>query len=83
LIPGLSNTFLRHLTEKYNSSQLKAIISSLNNEGFTFIQGPPGTGKSTTVLGILNSIHLKEYNKYYEELLTVALGILFNLSKTH
>ena len=44
------------------------------NTGFTLVQGPPGTGKTTTVIGLLNSIHLKEYTVYYDSLLSAALG---------
>ena len=42
--------------------------------GFTLIQGPPGTGKTTTVLGILNALHVREFNYYYESALTTVLG---------
>lgn len=39
------------------------------SSGFTLIQGPPGTGKTTTILGLINSIHLSAYSYYYETLL--------------
>ena len=34
--------------------------------------GPPGTGKTTTLKGLLNSLHLREYNRYYNAVLDVA-----------
>lgn len=34
--------------------------------------GPPGTGKTTTLKGLLNSLHLREYNRYYNAILDVA-----------
>ncbi|CAM9423280.1 unnamed protein product, partial [Ectocarpus fasciculatus] len=37
-----------------------------SNIPFTLIQGPPGTGKTSTLLGLLNIIHVKEYAVYFE-----------------
>ncbi|KAE9468048.1 hypothetical protein C3L33_00037, partial [Rhododendron williamsianum] len=36
---------------------------------FTLVQGPPGTGKTHTVWGMLNVIHLVQYQHYYAALL--------------
>lgn len=36
---------------------------------FTIVQGPPGTGKTHTVWGILNTLHLAAYQRYYRNLL--------------
>ncbi|KAL2610776.1 hypothetical protein R1flu_022468 [Riccia fluitans] len=36
---------------------------------FTLVQGPPGTGKTHTVWGMLNVIHLVQYQRYYQALL--------------
>lgn len=36
---------------------------------FTLVQGPPGTGKTHTVWGMLNVIHLIQYQHYYTALL--------------
>ncbi|KAJ7540105.1 hypothetical protein O6H91_10G001500 [Diphasiastrum complanatum] len=36
---------------------------------FTLVQGPPGTGKTHTVWGMLNVIHLVQYQHYYAGLL--------------
>jgi hypothetical protein len=40
----------------------------------TLIQGPPGTGKTSTVLGILNVLHVKQYSMYHENILQKVLG---------
>jgi hypothetical protein len=37
--------------------------------GITLVQGPPGTGKTTTILGLINSLHLGSFASYYEHLL--------------
>lgn len=37
---------------------------------FTLIQGPPGTGKTHTVLGVLNTWHLVQFQRYYSSLCT-------------
>lgn len=36
-----------------NSSQARAIVNTVSNEGFSLIQGPPGTGKTKTILGVI------------------------------
>ncbi|TCD66618.1 DEAD-box type RNA helicase [Steccherinum ochraceum] len=40
-------------TYKLNEPQAKAILSSMNVEGFSLIQGPPGTGKTSTICGLV------------------------------
>ena len=32
------------------------------------------TGKTTTIIGLLNALHLRQYSQYYEDLVTAALG---------
>jgi type II secretory ATPase GspE/PulE/Tfp pilus assembly ATPase PilB-like protein len=34
-------------------------------------QGPPGTGKTSTLKGLLNSLHLREYQIFYKFVVTV------------
>lgn len=71
---GCTELFMRYLRIKYNPSQLHAIHTAVEQEGFTLVQGPPGTGKTSTILGILNAIHIREYNRYYKLALEVILG---------
>ncbi|EPY52157.1 ATP-dependent 5' to 3' DNA/RNA helicase Sen1 [Schizosaccharomyces cryophilus OY26] len=47
-----------------NEPQAKAILSSLDNSGFTLIQGPPGTGKTKTIIGIITAL-LVDLNRYH------------------
>jgi SpoVK/Ycf46/Vps4 family AAA+-type ATPase len=35
---------------------------------FTLIQGPPGTGKTHTVLGVLNTWHLTQFQRFFMSL---------------
>lgn len=65
---------MRYLRLKYNPSQLHAIHTAVDQQGFTLVQGPPGTGKTSTILGILNAIHIREYNGYYKLALEAILG---------
>ena len=51
-----------------------ADVNSISSTGgqpwpFTLVQGPPGTGKTHTVWGMLNVIHLVQYQRYYAALL--------------
>ncbi|MFN3603053.1 MAG: AAA domain-containing protein, partial [Dietzia sp.] len=39
------------------------------DRGFTLVQGPPGTGKTSTLLGLLNTLHLCGFHRYYERVL--------------
>ncbi|XP_048498755.1 uncharacterized protein LOC104891497 isoform X2 [Beta vulgaris subsp. vulgaris] len=77
--------FIDHLHRTFNSPQLSAIqwaamhtAAGTSNNGvtkrqdpwpFTLVQGPPGTGKTHTVWGMLNVIHLVQYQHYYTALL--------------
>ena len=71
---GLTLRFLTVLKRTNNPSQLRAIHTSVCSPGFTLIQGPPGTGKTSTILGILNAFHIREYDRYYKMAVEVFLG---------
>lgn len=71
---GLTFHFLNALKKSSNQSQLDAIRYSISTPGFTLIQGPPGTGKTTTIIGILNAFHIREYDRYYRLAVDVFLG---------
>lgn len=71
---GLTLKFLTVLKRTNNPSQLRAINTSICSPGFTLIQGPPGTGKTSTILGILNAFHIREYDRYYKMAVEVFLG---------
>ena len=62
---------------KFNQSQ-QASISAAAREygdgGFTLVQGPPGTGKTTTLVALLNALHLKQYQKYYSAVENITLA---------
>eukprot|EP01039_Chlorochromonas_danica_P005350 gene5350-5886_t len=73
-ITGLSANFISHLKNTFNPSQFRAISTAAASQGFTLIQGPPGTGKTSTIIGLLNALHMREYNQYYDHLLKVFLG---------
>ncbi|KAK2987567.1 hypothetical protein RJ640_012337, partial [Escallonia rubra] len=76
--------FVDHLHRTFNGPQLGAIqwaamhTAAGTTNGmtkrqdpwpFTLVQGPPGTGKTHTVWGMLNVIHLVQYQHYYTALL--------------
>ncbi|MBA0624165.1 hypothetical protein Godav_009563 [Gossypium davidsonii] len=76
--------FVDYLHRTFNGPQLAAIqwaathTAAGTNSGvakkqepwpFTLVQGPPGTGKTHTVWGMLNVIHLVQYQHYYNSLL--------------
>ncbi|KAJ6792725.1 putative ATP-dependent helicase-like [Iris pallida] len=76
--------FIDHLHRTFNVPQLSAIqwaathtAAGTSSGGvrrqepwpFTLVQGPPGTGKTHTVWGMLNVIHLVQYQHYYTALL--------------
>ncbi|KAJ0263030.1 Uncharacterized protein HA466_0034670 [Hirschfeldia incana] len=76
-------SFAGHLHRSFNAPQLSAIhwaamhTAAGTSSGakrqdpwpFTLVQGPPGTGKTHTVWGMLNVIHLVQYQQYYTSLL--------------
>ncbi|XP_061363998.1 uncharacterized ATP-dependent helicase C29A10.10c-like isoform X2 [Gastrolobium bilobum] len=79
-----TQNFVEHLRRTFNEPQLAAIqwaamhTAAGTSSGttkrqdpwpFTLVQGPPGTGKTHTVWGMLNVIHLVQYQHYYTSLL--------------
>jgi hypothetical protein len=69
-VDALGKGFTEYATKKFNPSQLMAISASsqgYGDGGFTLIKGPPGTGKTTTLVNILNALHIRQFNKYYDE----------------
>ncbi|ESQ54211.1 hypothetical protein EUTSA_v10024227mg [Eutrema salsugineum] len=76
-------SFVGHLHRSFNAPQLAAIhwaamhtaagtssgVKRQDPWPFTLVQGPPGTGKTHTVWGMLNVIHLVQYQQYYTSLL--------------
>lgn len=79
-----TQSFVDHLHRTFNGPQLAAIqwaamhTAAGTSSGstrrqepwpFTLVQGPPGTGKTHTVWGMLNVIHLVQYQHYYTALL--------------
>lgn len=71
-LDSLGFEYVRWLKKAFNDSQLEAITAAATSKGFTLIKGPPGTGKTTTLKGLLNSLHLREYSRYYNAVLDVA-----------
>ena len=74
-VNALGKGFTNYVKEKFNPSQLAAISASANQYGeggFTLIKGPPGTGKTLTLVAVLNSLHIRQFNKYYEEVRRIA-----------
>ncbi|KAE8704419.1 alcohol dehydrogenase-like 7 [Hibiscus syriacus] len=75
--------FVDYLHRTFNGPQLAAIQWAATHTAagtssgtkrqepwpFTLVQGPPGTGKTHTVWGMLNVIHLVQYQHYYTSLL--------------
>lgn len=73
--PGMNDAFIKILQSRCNASQLHAVSTALKcTRGFTLIMGPPGTGKSSTIISLLNSIHIREYNRYFASLLAAVMG---------
>lgn len=79
-----TTNFVDYLHRTFNGPQLSAIhwaamhTAAGTTNGltkrqdpwpFTLVQGPPGTGKTHTVWGMLNVIHLVQYQHYYTALL--------------
>mmetsp|Transcript_15732 Transcript_15732/g.23157 ORF Transcript_15732/g.23157 Transcript_15732/m.23157 type:complete len:1124 (-) Transcript_15732:204-3575(-) len=80
-VVALGKGFTKYAQKKFNPSQLEAISASASDYGdggFTLIKGPPGTGKTTTLVAILNSLHIRQFNKYYEEVKRIASMISGN-----
>ncbi|ETV98167.1 hypothetical protein, variant 2 [Aphanomyces invadans] len=71
-LDSLGMAYVAWLKKTFNESQQEAIAAAATSHGFTLIKGPPGTGKTTTLKGLLNSLHLREYNRYYNAVLDVA-----------
>eukprot|EP00980_Cylindrotheca_fusiformis_P023525 scaffold10571_cov154-Cylindrotheca_fusiformis.AAC.3 len=74
---ALGKGFAEYVQKKFNPSQLKAISAAsqgYGDGGITLIKGPPGTGKTTMLVAVLNSLHIRQYNKYYEEVRQIAAG---------
>lgn len=74
-ISGLPKKLRKVLNNKFNSSQLLAIRMACRDQNkITLVQGPPGTGKTTTIIGILNALHVREYNRYYKSCIDELVG---------
>lgn len=74
-VQALGEGFSKYVQKKFNPSQLRAIAAAsrgYGDGGFTLIKGPPGTGKTTMLVAVLNSLHIRQYNKYYEEVRRIA-----------
>lgn len=71
----LSNEFISLFLEHgFNQSQLAAITGILCSPlaaSISLIQGPPGSGKTSTILGLINSLHLSAHTRFYDVLLGV------------
>jgi len=67
-LKGVTDVYREAFAERFNESQLEAIASAVElKEGFCLVQGPPGTGKTTTMLGLLNTLHLNVVQECYEQ----------------
>ncbi|KAL9184080.1 hypothetical protein ACHAXT_002166 [Thalassiosira profunda] len=72
---ALGRGFAKYASHKFNLSQLEAISASAQEYGeggFTLIKGPPGTGKTTTLCALLNALHVRQMNQYFEEVKKLA-----------
>lgn len=66
--------FTKMMQSSFNESQFQAIkAAAATRRGFTLVKGPPGTGKTTTLKGLLNSLHLREYARFYKAILKVSI----------
>ena len=78
---ALGKGFVAYAKKKFNPSQLLAISASATeygDGGCTLIKGPPGTGKTTTLVAVLNSLHIRQFNKYYAMLSDIAQSTSVN-----
>ena len=66
----LGRGFIEYLGKRFNPSQLTAVAASAEKYGMagdvTLIKGPPGTGKTTTLVGVLNALHLAQTHRYQD-----------------
>ncbi|CAA6671833.1 unnamed protein product [Spirodela intermedia] len=66
-------SFVEHLRRTFNAPQLAAIqwaaMHTAAGSGGATTRRAPGTGKTHTVWGMLNVIHLVQYQRYYTALL--------------
>lgn len=62
------------LSEQAEKKAKEVSFDDCSGLPFTLIQGPPGTGKTTTILALLNIIHVKEYAVYFEHAVARFLG---------
>lgn len=72
---ALGRGFADFASKKFNVSQLGAISASSKEYGmggFTLIKGPPGTGKTTTLCALLNALHIRQMNQYFNEVRKLA-----------
>ncbi|KAH8104550.1 SEN1 N terminal-domain-containing protein [Cristinia sonorae] len=53
--PSIGSEEVRQTMSAYklNEPQAKAVLNSMNTDGFSLIQGPPGTGKTSTICGLV------------------------------
>ncbi|SPQ99256.1 unnamed protein product (mitochondrion) [Plasmodiophora brassicae] len=65
---------MSRLEQCLNASQLDAVKTCAEFKApFALLQGPPGTGKTTTVLHLLNVLHLSLYQRHYLSVLAVSM----------
>ena len=65
----IGNGFADFVTGSFNGSQQGAMLAAAERDvGFTLVKGPPGTGKTTTLKGLLNLIHIREFSRYYDDI---------------
>jgi len=48
--------------------------ASQRSAGFTLVWGPPGTGKSSTLVALINALHLREYERLHAAVESIVLG---------
>ena len=72
----VSSKYQGYLKENFNKSQREAISSiTRKSSSVSLIQGPPGTGKTTTLVGLLNTVHLVHHEEYYDLQFKRVLGL--------